>query len=186
MTSATPNANADEDAPAKPKPRSGDRMFAIAIALKGIDGGIQLLGGLLLASIPPTSITGLANAVITRDLVGDPNGVLAQHLQTAAGNFADGSSRWFAIGYLLAHGVIKLALVWALVKRILPAFPVAVVVLAAFVVYEVWRAVHTHSIALPIFAAIDVVIIGLVIREYVRLRRERKAEATGATPARSN
>jgi uncharacterized membrane protein len=53
------------------------------------------------------------------------------------------------------------------------AFPIAMVVLAAFVVYEVWRAVHTHSIALPIFAAIDVVIIVLVFREYLKLRQER-------------
>jgi uncharacterized membrane protein len=40
------------------------------------------------------------------------------------------------------------------------------------VVYEVWRGVHTHSIALPIFAAVDAVIIVMVIREYLKLRRE--------------
>jgi uncharacterized membrane protein len=51
-------------------------------------------------------------------------------------------------------------------------------VLGAFVVYEIFRAVHTHSIALPIFAAIDIVIIVLVIREYLQLRRERAAAAT--------
>lgn len=150
-----------------------DRMFLVAIALKGIDGGLQLIGGLLLAIVPPTLITGVANAIITRDLLGDPNGTMANHLQTAADNFANGSSRWFAIIYLLAHGVVKLGLVWALAKRVLPAFPIAVVVLAAFVVYEVWRAVHTHSIMLPFFAALDVVIIVLVIREYLKLRRER-------------
>lgn len=157
-----------------------ERLFRVAIALKGIDGGLQLLGALLLAVIPPTLITGAANTIITRDLLGDPNGKLATHLATAAGNFANGNTRWFAIGYLLAHGIIKLALVWALVKRVMWAFPVAVVVLAAFVVYEVWRAVHTHSIALPIFAAIDVVIIVLVIREYLKLRREHHASSQPA------
>jgi len=158
------------------KASTTDRLFQIAVVLKGIDGGVQLIGGLLLIVIPPAAITGLANAIITRDLLGDPGGTLAQHLQTAASNFAGGGTRLFAIIYLLAHGVIKLALVWALLKRILLAFPVGVVVLAAFVVYEVWRAVHTHSIMLPIFAALDLVIIVLVIREYFKLRRER---ATG-------
>ncbi|HEX4702777.1 MAG TPA: DUF2127 domain-containing protein [Pseudonocardiaceae bacterium] len=152
-----------------------ERMFKVAITIKGIDGGLQFLGALLLMVIPPTLITGIANAIITRDLLGDPNGTLSTHLATAADHFANGSSRWFAIIYLLAHGVIKLALVWALIKRVMVAFPIAVVVLAAFVVYELWRAVHTHSIALPIFAAIDVVIIVLVIREYRKLRRERAA-----------
>lgn len=151
-----------------------DRMFAVAIAIKGIDGGLQFLGALLLMVIPPTLITGAANMIITRDLLGDPNGTLSTHLAEAADHFANGSSRWFAIIYLLAHGVIKLVLVWALLKRVMWMFPVSIIVLAGFVVYEVWRAVHTHSIALPIFAAIDVVIIILILREYRKLRREHQ------------
>lgn len=151
-----------------------DRMFAVAITVKGIDGGLQFLGALLLMVIPPTLITGAANMIITRDLLGDPNGALSTHLAEAADHFANGSSRWFAIIYLLAHGVIKLVLVWALVKRVMWMFPVSMIVLAGFVVYEVWRAVHTHSIALPIFAAIDVVIIVLIFREYRKLRREHQ------------
>jgi uncharacterized membrane protein len=35
--------------------------------------------------------------------------------------------------------------------------------------------VHTHSIALPFFAALDVVIIVLVLREYRQLKRSRSA-----------
>jgi uncharacterized membrane protein len=159
-----------------------ERLFKVAIAIKGIDGGLQFLGALVLIVIPPSLITGFANAIISRNLLGDPDGTLSTHLNTAANNFANGSSRWFAIIYLLAHGVIKLALVWALVKRVMPAFPIAVVVLSGFVVYEVWRAINTHSIALPIFAAIDVLIIILVIREYLKLRRERAAQ-TAAQPA---
>jgi uncharacterized membrane protein len=161
--------------------KATERLFRIAIALKGIDGGLQLIGGLLLIIVPPTVISGIANTIITRDLVGDPSGTLATHLATAAGHYVDGSTRWFAIIYLLAHGVVKLALVWALVKKIMPAFPVAIVVLLAFVVYEVWRAVLEHSIALPIFAAIDLVITVLVLREYLSLRRERAAEAARPT-----
>lgn len=154
-----------------------DRMFAVAIAIKGIDGGLQFLGALLLMVIPPTLITGVANMIITRDLLGDPNGTLSTHLAEAANHFANGSTRWFAIIYLLAHGVIKLVLVWALVKRVMWMFPVSIVVLAGFVVYEVWRALHTHSIALPFFAALDVVIIVLITREYQKLRRERRHAA---------
>jgi uncharacterized membrane protein len=156
-------------------------MFAIAVAIKGIDGGLQFVGALLLMVIPPTLISGVANQIVTRDLLGDPNGTLSTHLAKAANDFTNGGTRWFAIVYLLAHGVIKLVLVWALLKKVLWMFPVSVVVLAGFVVYEVWRATNTHSIALPIFAAIDVVIITLIIREYRKLRRERTATdvATG-------
>jgi uncharacterized membrane protein len=151
------------------------RLFRLAIAVKGVDGAAQLLGGLMLLLVSGSAVTGLVNAIVTRDLLGDPNGVLARHLQTAAENFTGGGTRTFAVAYLLAHGLVKLGLVLALAREIGPAYPVAVVVLAAFVVYEVVRAIHTHSIALVLFAALDVLIIVLVVREYGRLRRERPA-----------
>jgi uncharacterized membrane protein len=50
---------------------------------------------------------------------------------------------------------------------------VAVVVLGAFVVYEVYRATQTGSVLLPFLAALDIAVIALVIREYRVLRRAR-------------
>jgi uncharacterized membrane protein len=150
-----------------------DRLFRVAIAVKGLDGGLQLIGGLVLLVIRPSAVTGLAHMVLTRDLLGSPSSPFALHFQAATENFVQGSTRWFAITFLLLHGVVKVALVIALVRKIMPAYPIAAVVLGAFVVYEVFRAVRTHSIALPIFAAIDVLIIIFVVREYLELRRER-------------
>lgn len=152
--------------------RSTERLFRIAITLKGLDGALQLIGALILAFIPATVVTGFVNAVITRDLLGDPSGTLARHLETAAEHFAGGGTKTFAVAYLLAHGLLKLGLVWALARKWVRAYPVAMVVLAAFVVYEIYRAFETHSIALPFFAALDAVIIVLVYREYRNLKRD--------------
>src|SRR4030081_3498337 len=85
-----------------------DRMFAIAVTIKGIDGALQFIGALLLMVIPPTLITGVANQIAPRDMLGDANGTLSTYLAKAADQFANGSTRCFAIIYLLAHGVIKL------------------------------------------------------------------------------
>ncbi|WP_409497204.1 DUF2127 domain-containing protein [Amycolatopsis sp. cmx-11-12] len=150
-----------------------EKLFRIAIALKGLDGALQLVGGLVLMIAPASVITGFAHAVVTRDLLGDPEGTLARHLELAAGHFVEG--RTFAVVYLVAHGLVKLGLVWALARKVLRAYPVAAVVLSAFVVYEIFRAIHTHSLALPFFAALDVVIVVLVLREYRQLKRDRVA-----------
>nr|WP_051114892.1 DUF2127 domain-containing protein [Actinokineospora enzanensis] len=136
------------------------------MVLKGADGGIQLVCGIVLALVPPMVVSGLVHALITRDLVGDPDGSIAHHLEHATQEFVDGGTRAFAIFYLVLHGIIKLALVVALLRKIRWAYPVAAVVLAAFVVYEVYRSFRTGSVALPVFAAIDVVVIWLVLREY--------------------
>lgn len=155
------------------KTTATERFFRIAIAIKGLDGGLQVVGALILAFIPASTVSGFTHGIITRDLLGDPSGTLARHLQTATDSFLHGGTKTFAVIYLLAHGLIKLGLVWALARKIVRAYPVAAVVLAAFVVYEIFRAIHTHSLALPFFAALDVLIIFLILREYRQLKASR-------------
>ena len=75
--------------------------------------------------------------------------------------------------YLALHGVVKLALVAALLRRWRPAYPVAVLVLGVFVGYELYRATRTGSLLLPFLAALDVAIIWLIVREYRLLRASR-------------
>jgi uncharacterized membrane protein len=83
-----------------------DKLFRIAIVLKGLDGGVQVIGALVLALIPPSKISGWAHSIVTRDLLGDQNGTLATHLTKAAADFTGGDTRVFAIVYLLAHGLV--------------------------------------------------------------------------------
>ena len=61
---------------------------------------------------------------------------------------------------------MKLALVTALLRRWLPAYPAAVLVLGAFVLYELYRATRTGSVLLPFLALLDLAIIVLIAREY--------------------
>jgi uncharacterized membrane protein len=72
--------------------------------------------------------------------------------------------------YLGLHGILKLAMVAALLRKWVRAYPLVIAVLALFVAYELYRAFHTGSIVLPVLAAIDVAIIVMVVREYRTLR----------------
>ena len=71
--------------------------------------------------------------------------------------------------------MLKVGLVIALLRHWLPAYPVAIVVLGLFVVYEVYRATQTGSVLLPVLAVVDVAVIVLVVREYRALRRAQSA-----------
>jgi uncharacterized membrane protein len=153
-----------------------EKLFRAAITIKGIDGALQLVAGIVLIFVPGRVITELVHVVVSRDLLGSPGGPLATHLQLATHDFVEGSSRTFVVAYLLSHAVVKLGLVAALWRKIMPAYPVAVVVMTVFVVVELLRGVQTHSILLPVLAALDVLIILFVIKEYIQLRRERRAD----------
>jgi uncharacterized membrane protein len=151
---------------------TGERLFRFALIVKGLDGAAELVGAVALLLVPAAAVHQLVADVLARDLLGPPGGFLARHLVAGTAEFASGN-RTFVVLYLGLHGVVKLALVAALLRRWLPAYPVAVVVLAVFVAYEVYRAVHTGSVVLPFLAALDVLVIVLVVREYRVLRRAR-------------
>ncbi|GAA0510854.1 DUF2127 domain-containing protein [Saccharopolyspora thermophila] len=148
-----------------------DRLFRVAVWLKGLDGAVQLVGGVLLLVVAPAEVSRLAHAVVTRDLLGPPTGALAGHFEVAVRHFAEDGSRAFVITYLLLHGVIKLVLVVALLRRVRPMYPVAAAALGLFVLFEVLRAVQTRSPLLAGLALLDVVIIVLVVKEYRELRQ---------------
>jgi uncharacterized membrane protein len=154
-----------------PAARRTERLFRLAMFVKGLDGAIELIGAIVLLLVPATLVNHLVADVISRDLVGSPDGFLARHLVAGTAEFASGN-RTFVILYLGLHGVVKLALVVALLRRWMPAYPVAAVVLSVFVAYELYRAVRTGSVVLPLLAAVDILIIIMVVREYLLLRRE--------------
>jgi uncharacterized membrane protein len=149
-----------------------ERLFRIALLVKAIDGAAELIGAVILLVVPGSAVHRIVGDILARDLLGRPDGTLARHFVAGTSEFVSGN-RSFAVLYLGLNGVLKLVLVVALLRKWLPAYPVAVLVLGAFVVFEVLRAIHTGSLVLPFLAALDVAIIAMVIREYVVLRRER-------------
>jgi uncharacterized membrane protein len=147
---------------------SGENLFRAALLVKGLDGAVELLAALALAFGSAHLLDGLVQLVLDHHLLGGPHSALAERFATGEEHLV-GSDRTFAVVYLLLHGLTKCGLVIALARRIRPAYPVAVVVLGGFVGYEIYRAVQTGSVLLPVLAAIDVLVIVLVIREYRRL-----------------
>jgi uncharacterized membrane protein len=148
------------------------RLFMAAMLVKGIDGAAELIVATALLLVSAATVHRLVADVLARDLLGSADGPLARHVATVTDAFATGN-RTFAVVYLGLHGVVKLALVVALLRKWIPAYPVAIAVLSAFVVYEVYRATQTGSLLLPVLAALDVAIIVVIVREYRILRRDR-------------
>ena len=153
--------------------RRTDRLFRIALLVKAVDGAAELVGALVLLTVPGAALASLVNHIVARDLLGPPDGSLARHFEAGTAEFVSGS-RTFAVVYLALHGVVKLALVVALLRRWQPAYPVAALVLGVFVAYELYRATRTGSVLLPFLAALDLAIIGLIVREYRLMRASRR------------
>jgi uncharacterized membrane protein len=144
-----------------------DRLFRVALSLKGLDGAVELFGAVALAVASPRALGGLTRQVVDHHLLGGPHGEVAERFAAGEAMLA-GSGHTFAVVYLALHGLVKLGLVVALLRRVRPAYPLAVVVLVAFVLYEGSRAAVRGSVLLWASAALDVVLVVLVVREYRR------------------
>ena len=89
-----------------------DRAFVVGIVLKGLDGVLEVVGGLLLLAVSPATIDQLARALTQHELSEDPHDFLATHVLHYTGALTVSSVR-FAAAYLLLHGVVKIVLVAA-------------------------------------------------------------------------
>ena len=144
------------------------RAFKLGILVKGLDGLLELAGGsaLLLTSRPAIQ---RAVALLTRqELVEDPHDVVANYLLHMAQHLSLGT-RNFAGIYLLAHGLVKIAMVVGLLRGVRWAYPAAVVLMTAFIGYQGYRLFHQPSPLLGLLTVIDVTVTGLIVREWRHL-----------------
>ena len=158
-----------------------DRVFQISIILKGLNGVLELIGGVALFFISPSLVRAWLTW-LTVHLAGTHRKAPLWYWFEHAADALDVRATVFAAVYLLLHGIIKVVLVWALLREKLWAYPWMIVALLAFTVYQCYELLVHFSwwmLALTIF---DLFIVGMTLREW-QLHRQRRAAALAATAA---
>lgn len=156
-----------------------DRVFAVGIIAKGLNGAAELVGGVLLLLLTPARIQQLAASWTHEELSEDPHDFIATHLLHTA-NGLSGDAVLFGALYLLVHGLVKVVLVVALLVDKLWAYPWLIVVLLLFIAYQLYRIVLDPTAGLIGLTVFDAVIVALTRREY-REQRRRRSELVGVT-----
>ena len=146
--------------------------FRIGVILKGLNGLLELISGILLLVLPPSAIQRFVVGLTHNELSRDPNDFIATHLRAAAEHLSVGGKTFAAI-YLLSHGVIKGVLVYALLRDELWAFPSAIAVFTGFGVYQMYRYVVQPSGWLIALTVLDVIVILLTWAEWRRVKNTR-------------
>jgi uncharacterized membrane protein len=143
-------------------------LFELGVSLKFVNGLLEVIGGLFLLWSTPQSLSKLATALLTNEMLEDPKDLVANTLLHAVQDLS-GNARVFASVYLLLHGIVKVGLVVALWKKKLWAYPLAGVVLLLFTIYQVYLYSHSRSPFQLFLTAIDVIILLLLWSEYRRV-----------------
>ncbi len=180
---SAPAEKADPTEPRSAAPKTLlDRVFAVGVVIKGIDGALELLAGLALL-LAPGALDQLLRYLLgeAREGHSELTRAIATLIAHTDAQLLAGSTV-FLIAFLLAHGVIKLVLVFCLLRRIVRAYPWAIAVLAIFLGYQVYALIASPSVSLALFVVLDVVILVLVWREYRELRGSGRAPSSPRRP----
>jgi len=154
-----------------------DRIFEIGIILKGLDGVLETIGGLLLLVVTPATINSLLSRLTQHELSEDPNDFIASHLLAYAHGLT-GTAVTFAALYLLVHGIVKIVLVAALLRNQIWAYPWMIGFLLTFIGYQLYRLVLSPTLGLSALTIFDAAIAWLTWREW----RKQTANRAGRVP----
>lgn len=150
-------------------PKNIYSFFLISILLKGAVSAIEILAGIATLLIPVGAIAPVVTFLTESELAENPNDFIAMHLVQLAQSFS-ASTQLFVATYLLSRGVVKLFLVVALLNNKLWAYPLSLATLGAFVLYQIYQIVTTHSLIVLGLTLFDFVVIYFIWKEYTLVR----------------
>ena len=146
------------------------QLFEVSILLKGANALVELILGIIL--LVSTQLNDVLIALLQNELVEDPGDFLARHADQFA-HYLTPQFQLYSALYLLSHGVVKLVLVWGLLRNKLWAYPASLAVLSLFILYQVIKIVQNHSIPLILLTVFDFVVMWLIWHEYRLLQSRR-------------
>ncbi|HET7247173.1 MAG TPA: DUF2127 domain-containing protein [Streptosporangiaceae bacterium] len=168
---------------AKPLSPALDTTFKVGLVLKGLDGILEVAGGILLLFLSPQAIQHLARALTAHELSEDPHDLIARYLLHSTAHLSHGTTLFGAI-YLLSHGIAKIVLVALVLKDKLWAYPWLIGLLLAFMGYQLYRITAVHfSIGLTLLTVFDAFLVWLTWREYRSKRAQQRARAAVSAPS---
>jgi uncharacterized membrane protein len=132
------------------------QIFQITVALKGLHGIVEIVGGLALALFSTDSILRLLYRF--------------HHHELITRHFSTGEHHYYVF-FFLSHGALNLAVAILLLLEKLWAYPAAIAVLVLFIVLQLFRFTHVHDPGLILFSILDVIVIALAVHEYRLLRK---------------
>ncbi|MFT8314904.1 MAG: DUF2127 domain-containing protein [Clostridium sp.] len=145
------------------------KSFEIGILLKGINGILEIISGVLLIFLNPYRLSKLVVLLTYNELLEDPKDIIANFVMRSSLGF-NLSIQHFGIFYLISHGMIKLFLVIMLWKKKMFAYPLTIFSLILFIIYQIYRYTFSNSVWLLGLTIFDSIMIILTFIEYKNIK----------------
>ena len=148
-----------------------DKIFELVISIKAFFGFFEILAGIVFAISGKLAINNFIINLAQQEILEDKYDFITNYLITITNNISAGTYI-FAVIYLIFHGIVNIFLVASLMKNKIWAYPSAVIGFSLFLIYQVFRYFHTHSIFLLFLIVFDFFIVIIVLLEYKRQKKK--------------
>ena len=147
----------------------GDFLFRIGMYWRIVYGFLRLVVATLLIQKIGTPVSQVLYSVWSGEQSEDPRDVFLNFFSSILGHFPYHVT-YFLVSYLVFWGLVDIVLSISLLKHKLWAFPVTLSLIGLFVIYEIYRFFHTHSLLLLWIIIVDFVLMWLIRNEYRNLK----------------
>jgi uncharacterized membrane protein len=150
-------------------------FFLWSVLLKLAISLIEVVSGIALFFIAPERIV-LLGMFLLNHL---PIAALQRVLLGELSHYTEGTVTFVAL-YLLSRGFVKLVLLGAVLKKQLIAYPASLLVLGAFLVYQLYQIATSGSLIVTAITLFDIVVMYFIYREWRILARQLHSSEVGA------
>lgn len=153
-------------------PQSMSFLFHFSMWWRIFYGTVRVVLGFILLKLIGTPFTDILYSVMSYEVTEDPSDVVFQFIHRI---LEDNSFTvtYFVAAYLLFWGAMDIILSTLLLRHKLWAFPMSLALMGFFILYEIYRVIHTKSAVLLCLIIVGIGILYLIYNEYEVLRKKK-------------
>lgn len=140
-------------------------LFEAGVFLKALNSIWETGAGLLLLGSVHPMFGGRLFFFTREEFLGGRDDILFRTVSQYLNTLSVSTKNFIGL-YLLLHGLLNMFLAYNLYKNRIWAYPAAMAVVSVFLVYQVYRLFHTHSLILLGVTLFDVAFVILTWHEY--------------------
>ena len=144
------------------------RLFVVAMWWRIGYGVLRIIFGLAVLKVVGMPLIDVVSSMMGHELNTDPNDMLYSFINSLLINHPVYVT-YFLSFYFIFWGIVDVVLSYNLIKHRLWAFPMSVLLIALFILYELVRFGHTHSKILLAVMIVDICILWFIWREYKKI-----------------
>jgi uncharacterized membrane protein len=146
-----------------------DLLFRVGMWWRILYGFLRIILGFILLHFIGTPLSDIFYRVMSHEVIEDPGDIILRTIGSSLQHFSFTVTYFLAI-YFIFWGAIDILLSINLLKHKIWVFPVSIYLIAIFVLYGIYRFSHTHSPVLAFIIVMDLVILWLIRKEYIKLK----------------